>query len=63
WTIVLLGIGFSCNSKVKRTTAIVIVARVVFILEVGRRGTRGPVLEAGCNSPRDRNVLNLQCAG
>jgi hypothetical protein len=26
WTIILLGIGFSCNSKVKRTTAIVIVA-------------------------------------
>ncbi len=26
WTIVLLGIGFSCNSKVKRTTAIVMVA-------------------------------------
>ncbi|MGA8645851.1 MAG: YIP1 family protein [Candidatus Sulfotelmatobacter sp.] len=26
WTIVLMGIGFSCNSKVKRTTAIAIVA-------------------------------------
>jgi Yip1 domain len=26
WTIVLTGIGFACNSKVKRTTAIVIVA-------------------------------------
>jgi hypothetical protein len=26
WTIVLLGIGFSCNSKVKRSTAIAIVA-------------------------------------
>jgi hypothetical protein len=26
WTIVLMGIGFSCNSKVKRTTAILIVA-------------------------------------
>jgi hypothetical protein len=26
WTIVLLGIGFACNSKVKRSTAIIIVA-------------------------------------
>jgi len=26
WTIVLLGIGFSCNSKVKRSTAIIMVA-------------------------------------
>jgi small-conductance mechanosensitive channel len=26
WTIVLMGIGFACNSKVKRSTAIVIVA-------------------------------------
>jgi hypothetical protein len=26
WTIVLMGIGFSCTSKVKRTTAIAIVA-------------------------------------
>ncbi|MGO8795648.1 MAG: YIP1 family protein [Candidatus Sulfotelmatobacter sp.] len=26
WTIVLMGIGFSCNSKVKRSTAIAIVA-------------------------------------
>ena len=26
WTIVLMGIGFSCNSKVKRSTAIIIVA-------------------------------------
>jgi hypothetical protein len=26
WTIVLMGIGFSCNSKVKRSTAITIVA-------------------------------------
>jgi hypothetical protein len=26
WTIVLLGIGFACNSKVKRSTAIAVVA-------------------------------------
>jgi hypothetical protein len=26
WTIILLGIGFACNSKVKRSTAIIIVA-------------------------------------
>jgi hypothetical protein len=26
WTIILMGIGFSCNSKVKRTTAIAVVA-------------------------------------
>jgi len=26
WTIILIGIGFSCNSKVKRSTAILIVA-------------------------------------
>jgi hypothetical protein len=26
WTIVLMGIGFSCTSKVKRSTAITIVA-------------------------------------
>jgi hypothetical protein len=26
WTIVLMGIGFACNSKVKRSTAIAIVA-------------------------------------
>ena len=26
WNIVLMGIGFACNSKVKRSTAIAIVA-------------------------------------
>jgi hypothetical protein len=26
WTIVLMGIGFACTSKVKRSTAIVIIA-------------------------------------
>jgi hypothetical protein len=26
WTIVLMGIGFACNSRVRRTTAIAIVA-------------------------------------
>ena len=31
WSIVLMGIGFACNSKVKRSTAIIIVA-VLFLL-------------------------------
>ena len=35
WTIILLGIGFSCNSKVKRTTAIVIVAAWYFFWKLG----------------------------
>jgi hypothetical protein len=30
WSIVLLGIGFACNSKVKRSTAIAIVAGMFF---------------------------------
>lgn len=30
WSIVLLGIGFACNSKVKRSTAIAIVAAMFF---------------------------------
>jgi hypothetical protein len=44
WSIVLLGIGFSCNSKAKRTTAIAIVAGW-YILEVGRRCARGKFLD------------------
>ena len=35
WTIILLGIGFSCNSKVKRTTAIVIVAAWYLFWKLG----------------------------
>jgi hypothetical protein len=35
WTIVLMGIGFSCNSKVKRSTAIVIVAVWYLVWKVG----------------------------
>jgi hypothetical protein len=35
WTIVLLGIGFSANSKVKRTTAIVIVAAWYLFWKLG----------------------------
>jgi hypothetical protein len=35
WTIVLLGIGFSCNSKVKRTTAIVMVAAWYLFWKLG----------------------------
>ncbi|MGA8270486.1 MAG: YIP1 family protein [Candidatus Sulfotelmatobacter sp.] len=35
WTIVLMGIGFSCNSKVKRTTAIVIVAAWYLFWKLG----------------------------
>jgi hypothetical protein len=35
WTIILLGIGFSCNSKVKRTTAIVIAAAWYLFWKLG----------------------------
>jgi len=35
WTIVLLGIGFSCTSKVKRTTAIIIVAAWYLFWKLG----------------------------
>jgi len=35
WTIVLLGIGFSCNSKVKRTTAIVMVGAWYLFWKLG----------------------------
>jgi len=35
WTIVLMGIGFSCNSKVKRTTAIVMVAAWYLFWKLG----------------------------
>jgi hypothetical protein len=35
WTIVLIGIGFSCNSKVKRSTAIAIVAAWYLFWKLG----------------------------
>ncbi len=35
WTIVLMGIGFSCNSKVKRSTAITIVATWYVLWKLG----------------------------
>jgi len=35
WSIVLLGIGFSCNSKAKRTTAIAIVAGWYLLWKLG----------------------------
>ena len=43
WTIVLLGIGFACNSKVKRSTAIIIVAvwYLVFKLVTSGLGSMG----------------------
>jgi hypothetical protein len=34
WSIVLLGIGFACNSRVKRTTAIAIVAGAFFAFKL-----------------------------
>lgn len=34
WTIVLMGIGFSCNSKVKRGTAIAVVAACYIVYKV-----------------------------
>ena len=35
WTVVLLGIGFACNSKVKRGTAIMIVAAWFLVWKLG----------------------------
>jgi len=35
WTIVLIGIGFSCTSKVKRSTAIIIVAVWYLVYKLG----------------------------
>jgi hypothetical protein len=35
WTIVLMGIGFACNSKVKRSTAIAIVAVWYLLWKLG----------------------------
>jgi hypothetical protein len=35
WTIVLLGIGFSSNSKVKRSTAIILVAAWYLFWKLG----------------------------
>ncbi len=34
WSVVLMGIGFACNSKVKRSTAIAIVAVMFFVYKV-----------------------------
>jgi hypothetical protein len=34
WTIVLMGIGFACNSKVKRGTAIGIVAGIYLVYKL-----------------------------
>jgi hypothetical protein len=34
WCIVLMGIGFACNSRVKRSTAIVIVAAIFFVYKL-----------------------------
>jgi len=35
WTIVLLGIGFSSNSKVKRSTAVILVAAWYLFWKLG----------------------------
>jgi len=34
WSIVLIGIGFACNSRVKRSTAIGIVAAMFFVYKL-----------------------------
>jgi Yip1 domain len=41
WSIVLMGIGFACNSKVKRSTAIAIVAGCYLLYKVASAGTAG----------------------
>jgi hypothetical protein len=38
WSIVLIGIGFACNSKVKRSTAIIIVAVLYVLYKVAGSG-------------------------
>ena len=38
WSIALIGIGFACNSRVKRSTAIIIVAAVFFVYKLIRAG-------------------------
>nr|MBA3915298.1 YIP1 family protein [Terriglobales bacterium] len=38
WNIVLMGIGFACNSKVKRSTAILIVAAWYLVYKLGGAG-------------------------
>jgi len=38
WTIVLLGIGFACTSKVKRSTAIIVVTVWYLLWKVGSAG-------------------------
>jgi len=38
WSIVLIGIGFACNSKVKRSTAIVIVAVLYLLYKLAGSG-------------------------
>jgi hypothetical protein len=38
WSIVLLGIGFACNSKVKRVTAIAIVAACYLLYKFAGAG-------------------------
>ena len=38
WTIILMGIGFSCNGKVKRSTAIAIIAALYLVLKLAGAG-------------------------
>ena len=38
WSIVLMGIGFACNSKVKRSTAIVLVAALYVLYKLATSG-------------------------
>jgi len=38
WTVVLMGIGFACNSKVKRSTAIILVAALYVLYKLAGSG-------------------------
>ena len=38
WNIVLMGIGFSCNSKVKRSTAIILIAALYLLYKLAGAG-------------------------
>jgi hypothetical protein len=38
WSIVLMGIGFSCNSKVKRSTAIILIAALYLVYKLAGSG-------------------------
>ena len=56
WSIVLMGIGFACNSKVKRSTAIAIVAGWYLFWKLAYLGPRCPLVAWG----DERSGSNVQ---